>query len=57
MGDNMNIIDVINKKRNGEKLSFDELKYVIDGYVKDEIKDSLEAVQGVIGINQWVLGS
>lgn len=39
MGDNMNIIDVINKKRNGEKLSFDELKYVIDGYVKDEIKD------------------
>jgi pyrimidine-nucleoside phosphorylase len=38
-GDDMNIIDIINKKRLGKKLSYDELFYVVDGYMKDEIKD------------------
>lgn len=35
----MNIIDIINKKRLLEELSDEEIKYVIDGYLKKEIKD------------------
>ena len=35
----MNIIDIINKKRLKEELSDEEIKYVIDGYLKEEIKD------------------
>jgi pyrimidine-nucleoside phosphorylase len=35
----MNIIELINKKRLKEKLSDEEIKFIIDGYVTDEIKD------------------
>ena len=35
----MNIIDIINKKRLKEELNDEEIKYVIDGYLKEEIKD------------------
>ncbi|MDD2203107.1 MAG: thymidine phosphorylase [Bacilli bacterium] len=35
----MNIVDIINKKRENQMLSYDELAYVIDGYMSDDIKD------------------
>lgn len=35
----MNIIDVINKKRKKEELSYDELKYAFLGYLNKEIAD------------------
>lgn len=35
----MNIKEIITKKRNGNKLSCDEINYVIKGYVDDDIKD------------------
>jgi len=35
----MEMIEIITKKKNGESLSYDELKYVIDGYVNGTIKD------------------
>ena len=35
----MNIIDIINKKRKKEELSEEEIKYVINGYLDDTIKD------------------
>ena len=35
----MNIIDIINKKRNCEILSDEEINYFIEGYTKDEIPD------------------
>lgn len=35
----MNIIDIITKKRNNEVLSKEELEYVINGYLNNEIKD------------------
>lgn len=35
----MNIIDIINKKRLKQELTDEEIKYVIDGYLKEEIKD------------------
>ena len=35
----MYIVDLIDKKRNNLKLTKDEIKYIIDSYVKDEIKD------------------
>ena len=35
----MNIIDIINKKRLKQELTDEEIKYVIDGYLSDEIKD------------------
>jgi len=38
-GDDMNIVDIINKKRENQMLSYDELAYVIDGYMSDDIKD------------------
>lgn len=35
----MDIIEIINKKRLGKILSKEEIKYAINGYLKDEIKD------------------
>jgi len=35
----MNIIDIINKKRLGKELYDEEIKYVVNGYLVDEIKD------------------
>ena len=35
----MNIIDIINKKRLKEELSDEEIKYVVEGYLSNEIKD------------------
>lgn len=35
----MNIIEIINKKRLKQELTDEEIKYVIDGYLSDEIKD------------------
>lgn len=35
----MNIIDIIVKKKNKEVLSEEEIKYVVEGYTNDDIKD------------------
>ena len=35
----MYIVDLINKKRNNEKLTKEEIKYIVDSYVSGEIKD------------------
>ncbi len=35
----MNILDIIDKKRNDLELSFEELDYAFNGFLKDEIKD------------------
>ena len=35
----MNIVDIINKKRLKNELTDEEIKYVVNGYLKDEIKD------------------
>ncbi len=35
----MNIIEIINKKKNNNKLSYDEYKFVIDNFMNDYIKD------------------
>lgn len=35
----MNIIDIITKKKNNEELSYEELSYAFNGYLKKEIKD------------------
>ena len=35
----MNIIDIINKKRLKQSLEDEEIKYVVDGYINNEIKD------------------
>lgn len=35
----MDILDIIDKKEKGEKLTKDELKYVVDGYLDGTIKD------------------
>lgn len=35
----MNIIELIEKKKNNEKLSYEELKYIVDGYLDGSIKD------------------
>ena len=35
----MNIIDIITKKKNKEVLTKEEIEYVINGYLNDEIKD------------------
>ncbi|MFV0246357.1 MAG: thymidine phosphorylase [Mycoplasmatales bacterium] len=35
----MNIVDIIIKKRNNQELSKEEIYYVINGYVNEEIKD------------------
>jgi pyrimidine-nucleoside phosphorylase len=39
IGENMNIIEIINKKRLGQILTKEEIKFVIDNYVKENIKD------------------
>lgn len=36
----MNIIDIINKKRKNEILTYDELKYTVDGFLNGTIVDS-----------------
>lgn len=36
----MNIIDIINKKRKGENLTYEEIKFAIDGFIKGEILDA-----------------
>lgn len=36
----MNIIDIINKKRKGENLTYDEIKFAVDGFVNGSILDS-----------------
>ena len=35
----MYIVDLINKKRNNGKFSKDEIDFIVNGFVKDEIKD------------------
>lgn len=35
----MNIIDIIIKKKNKQELSFDEIKYAVDGYINGNVKD------------------
>ena len=35
----MNIVDIINKKRLNKELSDEEIKYVVEGYLSNEIKD------------------
>lgn len=35
----MNIIDIITKKKNNEPLTMEEIKYVIENYLNDNIKD------------------
>ena len=35
----MNVIDIINKKRLGRSLSYDELSFFFNGYLNNEIKD------------------
>lgn len=35
----MNVIDIIDKKRNNEELTKEELTYIFDGYLNKEIKD------------------
>lgn len=35
----MRAYDIILKKRNGEKLSYDEIKFMVDGYVRGEVPD------------------
>ena len=39
VGDNMNIVDIINKKRNHQELSKEELTYAINSYMQEETKD------------------
>ncbi|MCE1164290.1 MAG: thymidine phosphorylase [Bacteroidetes bacterium] len=35
----MNTVEIIKRKRNGEKLTKDELKFLIDGYLKGKVAD------------------
>lgn len=35
----MNILEIIEKKKNNEALTYDEIKYAVMGYVNDEISD------------------
>ncbi len=48
----MNIIDIINKKKNKEELSYEELEYTVSNYLNDEIKDNqMSALLMAITIN------
>lgn len=48
----MNIIEIINKKRENKVLNSDEIKYCINGYLKNEIKDyQMSALLMAICIN------
>lgn len=35
----MNIVDIINKKRLGNELSYEEIKYFVDGYISGKLED------------------
>ena len=35
----MNIVDIINKKRLKQELTDEEIKYLVNGYLNEEIKD------------------
>nr|MBP6672565.1 pyrimidine-nucleoside phosphorylase [Bacteroidota bacterium] len=35
----MNVVEIIRKKRNGEELTSEEMKFVIDGYVKGVVPE------------------
>ncbi len=35
----MNILDIINKKKNKHELTHEELEYVVNGYLNDDVKD------------------
>ncbi len=35
----MSIIDIITKKKNKEELTYEEIKYMVDGFINGEIKD------------------
>ena len=37
----MNMVDIIQKKKDGKKLSKDEIRWFIDGYVAGDIPDCL----------------
>lgn len=39
IGDNVNIIEIINKKRKKEELTKEEIMYAVNGYVEGSIKD------------------
>ncbi len=39
-GDSMNIIDIINKKRKGNNLTYEEIKFAIEGFIAGSILDS-----------------
>ena len=48
----MNIIELINKKKNKETLTKDELKFIVDGYLSGDIKDyQMSALLMAICIN------
>lgn len=38
-GDNMEIIEIITKKKNSEELSYEELKFAVDNYINGTVKD------------------
>ena len=35
----MTIIDIITKKKNKEELTYEEIKYAVDEYIKGNVKD------------------
>ena len=37
---NMTVVDIITKKKNNQVLSYDEIKYVVDYYLKGDIKET-----------------
>lgn len=48
----MNILDIITRKKNNENLSYDELKFAFNGYLKGEIPDyQMSALLMAITIN------
>ena len=52
IGDNMNIIDIIDKKRIGNNLSKEEIQFVVDNYLNDFISDcQMSALLMAICIN------
>jgi len=52
----MNIIDIITKKKNKEELTYEELKYAIDGFLNNEILDyQMSSLLMAIVINDMTL--
>ncbi len=48
----MNIVDIITKKKNKEELSYEEIKYAVDNYLNDIVKDyQMSALLMAIVIN------